>query len=492
MNRNQLYQAIGQADDAFLEQSERSKTARRKGFYWPTAVAALLAIALVGGVVLRTVGPLYAQGSVSPQPTDLSPEQIAKAVHTLAQPKYPAMAQYPDESAPDFETQYQEWEKSLRAQRQEPGYADGLEPFFTASSAQFLANSAGKNQVFAPLNVYLALGMLSEIADGSSRQQILDLLGEENIEALRQQAQAVWNAHYREDGAVTSLLANSMWLNDSLDFVPETMQNLSDWYYASAYQGKMGTPEMNTALQNWLDEQTGGLLKGEINQLETNPNAAMLLASSVSFRAKWDVEFDPERTVEGDFHSRKKTISCDFMHSSDMQFYYQTKRFSAVQLRLADGAGNMWLMLPHEDSSVDEVLQDPATMAFLLNGGNRDSYQYLTVNLALPKFDFTSQIDLAEGLQALGVRDVFDPVRANFSPMLQEEQKLCVSKAQHDVRAAIDEEGITAAAYTAMMMETAAMPTEEVDFVLDRPFLFAVTSEDDLPLFMGRVEQPNA
>lgn len=36
-----------------------------------------------------------------------------------------------------------------------------------------------------------------------------------------------------------------------------------------------------------------------------------------------------------------------------------------------------------------------------------------------------------------------------------------------------------------------AMPElEEIDFYLDRPFLFAVTSADNLPLFAGVVNQP--
>ena len=56
---------------------------------------------------------------------------------------------------------------------------------------------------------------------------------------------------------------------------------------------------------------------------------------------------------------------------------------------------------------------------------------------------------------------------------------------------AIDEEGVTAAAYTVMMTCGAARPPEdEIDFTLDRPFLFLVTSQDNLPLFTGVVEQP--
>ena len=70
-------------------------------------------------------------------------------------------------------------------------------------------------------------------------------------------------------------------------------------------------------------------------------------------------------------------------------------------------------------------------------------------------------------------------------------KKIFVSQVQHDIRVTIDEEGVTAAAYTAMSACAAAMPPEdEVDFVLDRPFLFVLTNEDGLPLFAGIVEQP--
>ena len=33
-------------------------------------------------------------------------------------------------------------------------------------------------------------------------------------------------------------------------------------------------------------------------------------------------------------------------------------------------------------------------------------------------------------------------------------------------------------------------PTEEIDFVLDRPFLFYIESEDRLPMFTGIVYEP--
>ena len=62
---------------------------------------------------------------------------------------------------------------------------------------------------------------------------------------------------------------------------------------------------------------------------------------------------------------------------------------------------------------------------------------------------------------------------------------------KHGVRAAVDEEGVTASAVTMLIGPGAAMPPdEELDFTLDRPFLFAIYGMDNLPLFVGIVNQP--
>ena len=113
----------------------------------------------------------------------------------------------------------------------------------------------------------------------------------------------------------------------------------------------------------------------------------------------------------------------------------------------------------------------------------------LRVNLAVPRFDVSSDLDLSAGLQRLGLRDVFDMELSNFTPLTRDTDLIYVSQAQHAARVMIDEEGCTGAAYTVMMMAagSAMPPKEEVDFIADRPFLFLVTGYDGLPLFAGIV-----
>lgn len=505
-----MYDAITDIRDDLVESAEKKKPRRRR--WWPAAVAAVLAVAIAGGVILwpdgsPAAGPGSSEnssGNESSSPGAGTGSPLAAAARTLAAAQYPQMAPYPNEmdyidpatrefDSAGFSQVYDAWRTDRRAQLDQPeGYADGLDAFFAASIGQFLSGTEGENRVYSPLNVYMALAMLAELTGGNSREQILDLLGSGSIEALREQASALWNANYCDDGATTSVLASSVWLNENVNFVQETMDTLAEIYYASSYQGTMGSAEFNQALRDWLNEQTGGLLEEQAGQIEMDPDTILALATTVYFRAKWADEFSESRTEPGVFHAADGDVTCDFMHQSGGRTYYWGDRFSAVVQSL-EGSGGMWFILPDEGVGVDELLQDGQVMEFLLTSESKwENSRSLTVNLAVPKFDVTSQLELKDGLKALGVTDVFDGSVSDFSPMTGDTDEIFVSKVQHDARVTIDEEGCTAAAYTVMaMLGGSAPPEEEIDFVVDRPFLFAITGADGLPLFVGVVNHAN-
>ena len=437
-------------------------------------------------------------GNMSPSAGIGSSDLNAVAINSAV---YPQMAPYPNEqsyikSDGTFDEAYYDahdaWWVDIRAQRDQPeGHADGLDGFFADSIKQFLSDSQGQNKVYSPLNVYMALGMLAEVTDGESRSQVLTLLGIDNIEALRAQAKSVWNANYLNDGATTSILASSLWLNEDINFRQSTLDSLAENYYASSYQGTMGSEKFNKALQTWLNEQTGGLLKEQASGIEMDDKTIMALVTTINFHAKWRNEFSESRTEKAVFHAVTGDINCDFMHQGVARSYYWGEQFSAVSQSL-ENSGEMWFILPDEGVSVDELLQDEQAMNFIVtNKYEWENSKYLIVNLAVPKFDVVSDLDLISGLKALGVTDVFDSQISDFSPMTEDTDEIFLSQVKHAARVMIDEEGCTAVAYTAMMTTgSAAPPEEEIDFTLDRPFIFVITGSDGLPLFVGVVNQP--
>lgn len=337
------------------------------------------------------------------------------------------MAQYPDEtkfSRPngDFDSDgfnqvYDAWQADRRKQTEQPeGYTDALDDYLRAVIPQLLTGGSGENKVCSPINLYMALAMLAEVTGGESREQILALLGSGDVDALRAEAAAVWNANYCDDGAVTSILASSLWLNDKISFKQASMDALAKYYYASSFRGEMGSAAFDKTLQDWIDQQTGGLLKEQASGLTMDKETILALASTIYFRAKWSGEFSEANTVPDTFHADSGDTTCDFMRQRGTNTYYWSGRFSAVSKPL-EGSGAMWFLLPDEGVTPEELLADEPTMDFLLSGGESAESKYLIVNLALPKFDAASDLDLADSLKALGITDVFDPAVSDFSPM---------------------------------------------------------------------------
>ncbi len=482
---------------------------------WAGAVAAVLAAAMIGGIAMWP-----GQSSGGPDPRAMGgpvPRNVqAGQAHALAAAQYPEMAQFPlqedyfDQNGEGdyekYDKAYDAWRESRDALRSGTDYTGLMDDFLTRSTARFLTDAGEGNKVYSPLNVYLALSMLAETAGGNSRQQLLDVLQVDSIEALRERASALWRDNYRDDGVVTSLLANSLWLRDDMTYSQETLDTLAEQYYASSFSGAMGSEGYNQALRDWLNEQTHGLLAEQADGLEMGPATVLALASTLYFKAAWNNEFQKERTELDTFHAPSGDVETDFMRQTTMGTYYWGEHFSATCLHFQEG-GSMWLILPDEGVTVDELLESGEAMEFLLADkygeydeekqevvGAWPGQKRLNINLSMPRFDVSSDLDLIGGLKELGVTDVFDMNVSDFTPLdASTDDPLYVSKAQHAARVKVDEEGCEAAAYTVLLLTCGAAmpPDEEVDFTLDRPFLFAVTGDSGLPLFVGNVNQPN-
>lgn len=446
-----LNDALNEISDKHISEAVTHKKKRRR-LYWISAVAAVLAVVLL----LNT--------------PEVSLALRARAVSTADYPKY-------------------EW----KHRREEMDAAmESLQGFFAASMSESLSGTAGENQAYSPVNLYMALSLAAELTGGDSRQQILDLLGADSIEGLRAQAGEVWNACYLDDNNHT-LLANSLWLDKELDYSQSVMDTLADSYYTSVYQADLGSSNANKAISSWLDGQTGSFLKEQTQTVSLEPETVLALYSTVYYQAKWSeyAEFSASQNTDGIFHAPDRDVDVTFMNKKKLQsYYYWGESFGAVSLGLKDGS-QMWLILPDEDKTVEDVLASEEYARLVLGDWNEEDSKYLFVNLSLPKFDIRATNDLKEDLQDLGVTDVFDPLAADFSSSVSGDVPVVFTNVNQATRVAIDEKGVTAASYIEFPGAGAAQPPEEeIDFILDRPFLFVIANRYQLPLFAGTVQEP--
>lgn len=413
----------------------------------------------------------------------------------IAAPDIPDVPQYPKEIGTGLrfsdEKAFNAWRDDVYARSEIPAHADAIAPFMTAGAAQILSGSKSENRLCSPVNLYITLAMLAESTAGETRDEILALLGCRDIDALRQYSRDLWNAIYRNDGTVTRTLATSLWLNTSFPIRRETAARLSQSYYASVYCGTMGSPGMDAALQQWLNDNTMGLLSQQIGELQLPPDGLLALASTVAFQARWDHEFSPSKSTSELFHTPAGDLTCTFMNARRDGPLYWGEHFQAVSLSFDQYAGAMWLILPDEGFTPDDLLKDEDCLTLIATGDCPNS-RHMRINLSVPKFDVTSRLELSDSLRELGLNRVFDAGLADFTPLTNADLPIGLDRIQHDARVMIDEEGCKAAAYTVMLLAGAAPPQEleEIDFVLDRPFLFSITGPEGLPLFVGVVYTP--
>ena len=362
----------------------------------------------------------------------------------------------------------------------------GMEDYYAAILKEIVAADADENTVCSPLNIYIALSMLAEVTDGTSRAQILDVLQVNDIDTLRSRTKALWDANYMDTPVVKSLLANSLWLRDDIGYHEDTLQRLAADYFASSISGEMGSGEMDQALRTWTDENTGGLLSDYTKDMHLQPETVLALVSTIYYKAAWIDKFPAESTDEAVFHGASGDTQVSMMHRDDMMSLYKGKNFTAVSLGLND-AGLMYFFLPNEGTDVKDIACDSSVLR-ICRGDLAEESSYPIVHLSVPKFEVSKKTDLISTLEKLGITDALNRETADFSPLTDEVSQMWIDSAEHAALVKIDEEGVTGAAFTDLAVCGAGLPQEEADFTLDRPFYFAVTSDDGSILFSGIVQ----
>ena len=478
MNKDKLIETMGDIDPEFVREA-RPKSKKRLAF----RIGALtLALLIVIGAAIATPRLWKASPGVSAGLPTAKPG--AENDYLLYAPSELSFVSAPQGLEEDMAV-YRAWHAAVDARRQAGEGIASMSGFASKLTSKLL--SEGKNLVWSPSCVYLALAMLAEVSDGNTRAQILDVLGADDMQVLRAGVTALLEADNYDDGCVTSLFADSIWLRNDVVFNSDALERLAEIYRASSYWGDTTDEGFSEALRNWLKENTGGLLDDSADNIELDPETVLAICSAVYFRGGWDVEFAKDRTDKGMFHGANGDIETDFMHKDmDSGVYSEWDGFVSFAEKIGQDGNRMIWLLPDDGVSVEEMLSrmDIDEVANAAAGEN------MIVHFSAPKLDVSSVLDLIPALSALGMTDCLDPSVSDFTP-LTDHGPLNVTKIAHSARVKTDEEGVEAAAFTVVFVnDSAALLSREVELTLDRPFAFIITGVTGAPIFIGIVNDP--
>ncbi len=347
------------------------------------------------------------------------------------------------------------------------------------------------NPVISPLSAYLCLAMVQNGAAGGTLQEFETLLGLPT-DTLNQTARALNDSLENTAGSTALSIANSAWADDGGVTVNDAfLQAVVDTFGAEIFSADLPSDAARKAVNDWVSERSRGLIPS-LRENNYPDDTQLVLLNTLYFKGVWQSAFYADNTFDDSFTptgGEERKLPC--MHMSDAYFdYILIEGADGVILPYDDGKTVFVALLPAAGTTARELAA--SLTADTLADGIENAAE-TRMNLSIPKFSSEFSIELNDTLEALGLRQVFDPAAADLSRLgTGANGPLYLSLVQQKVKLIVDEKGAEAAAVTEAAAAGAAyMPDEPLQLSFDRPFVYAVLDvASGVPLFMGILDDP--
>lgn len=364
---------------------------------------------------------------------------------------------------------------------------------FALDLYQELKDTKG-NLFFSPYSISTALAMTYGGARGNTAQEMAEVLhfpsdlrelhpGFARLEARLKAAQ--------QKGKIQLNAANALWPQQGYPFLEDYLQMMQEYYQVAItpVDYKRAAEAARKKINQWVEEKTKNKIRDLIQPGILNTLTRLVLTNAIYFKGNWASQFDVNRTEEARFFLlfRKTAVRVPLMVQKQEFKYAEFDTLQVLELPYDGNALSMLVFLPKDINGLPE-LEKKLTARTLerWTGGLRQR----EVQVFLPKFKMTSQFRLGKALYSMGMRDAFDPNKADFSGMDGRLNWLYIDEVIHKAFVDVNEEGTEAAAATAVVMRKKG-PAAAPVFRADHPFLFLIRENSTGSLlFMGRVLNP--
>ncbi len=240
-----------------------------------------------------------------------------------------------------------------------------------------------------------------------------------------------------------------------------------------------------------MADETDNTIEQLLPQGALDSRTRLVLVNAIYFLANWTHAFPEEATTDKTFTTLDGTDrEVPMMRLEREWAYAEHDGVQAVELPYVGDDTAMLTVLPPTGGFEEyEQRLDAQQLAGLI-----DELEPRSGTVRLPRFEFTTSVQLSDPLETLGVTDAFDPGQADLTGVAnpeETEEDLYLKEAYHDAAVAVDEDGTKAAAATGSVIGETSAPANPFEFVADRPFLFVIR---DRPtgtiLFLGRAVDP--
>ena len=360
---------------------------------------------------------------------------------------------------------------------------------------QIRSNSAGKNIFFSPFSVSSALAMVYAGAKGNTKTEMANVLKLDSVNTNKVHAgfRQLFKAFNDPTNNYTLSVANAFFGRKGRPVLNSYLTLVSRYYHAllKRMDFKRNPERSRKYINKWVAANTNQKIKNVLPQGTVTMDTAAVLVNTIYFHGVWETPFDVGSTLSSTFHlTPAKSTQTKMMNLGVERFNYaavSSLSCKILELPYVGDEVSMYILLPNSINGL-AALESQLTSAKLNTAISR--MYSAKVDVAIPKFKMTLQVELNDILKSMGMKDLFVPRRADLSGM-DGTRKLFVSKVIHKAYIDVNEEGTKAAAATGIEINMASVQFRTKTFRADHPFLFFIREKvTGSILFSGRVLKP--
>ena len=346
------------------------------------------------------------------------------------------------------------------------------------------AQSELKGQVLSPLSITYALGMLNNGAAGNTQAQINKVLGFGNTgaDSINVFCNKMLNMASSLDPLTKVLIANNIYLNKGYELKADFVAKAKAYYDAEPETRDFNDGQTKDVINKWAADHTEQMITKLLDEKSFDPDYVSYLLNAIYFKGSWSSKFNKEETIREEFYhagTTEEMTYADMMHQTARFEYAVSNGYQALRLPYGNGSFLMTVLLPLQTKSVNNLPTVPTVSEWQQLNQEMDS---ALVDVMLPRFETSTDIDLKDIMKKLGMTDAFDEEAADFRNFCNVPVYIGLMKQVAKIK--VDEEGSEAAAVTVIGMDNkSASGPSYIAFHANHPFLYVISERQTGAVF---------
>ena len=351
-----------------------------------------------------------------------------------------------------------------------------------------LAGAGGGNFTCSPYSVSVAMAMVHAGARGLSRDELTGALHFELDTPGLYDAFGVQNRLI--DSIEGGTLANSAWVDQTFTLDPDYEKLIRGTFDSMVETLDFGrTGQAIARINGWTAETTHDRIRELLTSDDVDASTVLVLVNAIDLDMQWDENFNDRREGYQFTLADGSLVPVEMMQRKSECGYLRTDDYTAARLPFKAGDPRAMLVIVPTDPAGLAGLESRLDNMFLT--GLVDGMYSTETEVFLPPFKLESRHNLIPALRAMGVEQIFGAGADLTGISGSEGRNIFVSAIIQQAMTEVDEEGVKAAAATAVVEKRLAMEMNPARLVADRPFLFIVRdTRTGAVLFTGRITDP--